>query len=69
MNSRVPAVTMMTRRWTAFRTDEAGTAALEYMIIITSIGVVLATILTDPDWGIAALYQMIFDAILPGAAR
>lgn len=53
--------------WAAFWRDQSGTAALEYMIIIMSVGVVLAGLLTNPNYGIAALYEMIFNAITPSA--
>lgn len=55
--------------WTAFWRDQSGTAALEYMIIVMSVGVVLAGLLTNPDYGIAALYEAIFSAITIGAAH
>lgn len=59
-------VTGKKRDWTAFCSDEAGTAALEYMIIVSSVGLVLAGLLSNQQWGVLALYQMIFNAIMAG---
>ena len=62
-------VRAMRTGWAAFWRDQAGTAALEYVIIVASVGVVLAAVLTDPDHGIGALYEKIFAAITPGNPR
>ncbi len=56
----------MTRRkrgWAEFCRHESGTASVEYMIIVAGVGIVLAGLLTNPLFGITALYQMIFDAL------
>lgn len=52
-----------------FCKDQSGTAALEYMIIVFSVGVVLAGILSSPTWGVAALYDMILKAITPNVTQ
>lgn len=62
----VLAVTGRKRCWTLFLRDESGTAALEYIILLSGIGLVLVAVLNSPEWGIAAMYQMIYEGLILG---
>lgn len=59
------AVSEKTSTWTDFCADEAGATGVEYAMIVAGIGVVLAGVLTSPQFGVSALYRMIFNAIAP----
>lgn len=60
----VLAVDEVKRRWRLFEEDESGTAAMEYVILLSGIGFVLVAVLNSPQWGIAAMYQMIYEGLI-----
>lgn len=53
--------------WNLFQSDESGTAAMEYVILLSGIGLVLAAVLGSPEWGVAAMYQMIYEDLILAA--
>lgn len=63
----VLAVDEVKRRWRLFEEDETGTAAMEYVILLSGIGLVLAAVLSSPEWGVAAMYQMIYEDLILAA--
>jgi Flp pilus assembly pilin Flp len=55
--------------WAVFCQDESGTASLEYMIIVASVGMVLAGLLSNSLFGVSALYDMIFNTLKSAAGK